>query len=138
MSKVGKVPVTIPKGVKVDLKDNQITITGPKGNLTQEIHKDIDVKVEDDSIVVTRSTDQREHRSLHGLIRALIQNMVIGVSEGYTTTLELIGVGYRAEMKGKILEVNVGYSHPILVRAPDEVELSVIPKENKILIFRDG
>jgi len=134
MSKIGKMPVTIPKGVTVNVKDGEIEVSGPNGKLVQELHSDISVKVENDAVVVTRATDQKLHRSLHGLTRALIQNMVTGVSEGFKMELEMIGVGYRAEMKGKLLELSLGFSHPILVRAPDELKLEVLPKENKIIV----
>jgi len=134
MSKIGKLPVKIPKGVKVALADAMIEVTGPKGKLTQPIHKDIGVKVENDSIIVTRPSDLKPHKSLHGLTRALIQNMMIGVTEGYTLELQIVGVGYRAELKGKLLELNLGYSHPIVLRPPDGILLNVIPKENRIII----
>lgn len=134
MSKIGKQPVKIPSGVKVDIKGSHINITGPKGTLTRDIHPDINVAIEDNEIVVTRPTDNRNHRSLHGLTRALIQNMVTGVNKGYTITLEIIGIGYRAEMTGKLLTLYVGYSHPVVFRAPEGVSLDVIPKENKIIV----
>ena len=134
MSKIGKLPVKIPKGVTVQLNGSQIDVSGPNGKLNRILHDDMIVKVEEDSVVVTRPTDQKLHRSLHGLTRALIQNMVTGVSEGYKIELEMIGVGYRAEMKGKLLELNLGFSHPIILRAPDDVKLEVLPKENKIIV----
>ncbi|MFH2037454.1 MAG: 50S ribosomal protein L6 [Candidatus Zixiibacteriota bacterium] len=134
MSKVGKLPIVIPKGVKVEMADSKIKVTGPKGELTQEIRSEIAVAIEEKQVVVTRSSDHRTHRSLHGLTRSLINNMVIGVSKGYTKTLEMIGVGYRAEAKGKVLELYLGFSHPIVVRPPDGVECSVIPKESKIIV----
>lgn len=134
MSKVGKLPVAIPKGVKIDLKETRINITGPKGTLSQDIHKDMNVKVEDDTIVVTRPSDNKQHRSLHGLTRVLIQNMVTGVTEGYSKTLQLVGVGYRSEKQGKLLVLHLGFSHPILFRPPEGVEIDVNPKENTITI----
>ena len=134
MSKVGKVPVQLPDKVKAELKDRNLTVTGPKGNLSLQVHKAMIVDIQDTQIVVTRSSDHRIHRSLHGLTRALIQNMVTGVSDGFKKTLEMVGVGYRAEVKGKILEVHVGYSHPIIMCPPEGVSLEVIPKENKIII----
>jgi large subunit ribosomal protein L6 len=134
MSKIGKQPVKIPSGVKVDIKGDSINIIGPKGNLSQTIHKDIKVTVEDTNIVVTRSTDNRAHRSLHGLSRALIQNMVIGVTKGYSKTLEIVGIGYRAEMTGKLLTLNLGYSHSIVFRPAEGVKLEVQAKENRIVV----
>ncbi len=135
MSKIGKLPVQIPKGVKVDLKDgNQIDINGPKGNLSRRLHKDMKINIDSETITVERPTDSRNHKALHGLTRTLIYNMVTGVSDGYSKTLELVGVGYRAEMKGKLLEMHLGLSHPVLVGPPESVEISVIPKENKIIV----
>ena len=134
MSKVGKLPVVIPKGVKVDLKKAQINVTGPKGTLSQELHKDMIVKVEGESVVVARPSDNKQHRSLHGLTRVLIQNMVVGVTDGYSKTLQLIGVGYRAELKGKLLMLYLGYSPPILFRPPEGIDIKVNPKENTITI----
>jgi len=135
MSKVGRLPVKIPDGVKIDLQDSKIIASGPKGTLEQDIHKDIEVKVENGSIVVSRPTDNRLHRSLHGLTRALIQNMVTGVTSGFEKTLEMVGIGYRAELKGKLLELNLGYSHSILLRPPEGVDIQVVPKENKIKVL---
>jgi len=134
MSKIGKLPVKIPSGVKVELKDNDINVTGPKGSLSRTLHKEINVAVENDSIVVTRPSDNRLHRSLHGLTRALIQNMVTGVTEGYTRTLIMVGIGYRAEMTGKLLTMYLGYSHPIVFRPPDGVNIEVRPKESKVIV----
>lgn len=134
MSKVGKLPVIIPKGVKVDLGDSRISVNGPKGSLNRVLHEKVNVKIEGDSIVVTRPSDIKSHRSLHGLTRALIQNMVTGVTDGFTKTLELVGVGYRAEVKDKLLELNIGKSHPILLRPPEGISISVERKGNKILV----
>jgi large subunit ribosomal protein L6 len=134
MSKVGKLPIDIPDGVKVDLTDSEINVTGPKGSLKRELHDCIDVKIEGSRIIVSRSSDHRSHRSLHGLTRALINNMVVGVSEGFTKTLELVGVGYRSENKGTLLELHLGFSHPIVLRPPEGVECKSIPKENKIVV----
>lgn len=134
MSKIGKKPVVIPSGVKVDIKGEQLTITGPKGNLSRQIHKDMNIAFENDLIVVTRPSDNKKHRSLHGLTRALIQNMVTGVTDGFKITLELNGIGYRAAMKGKLLELNLGFSHSIMFRAAEGVDLEVVPKINKIIV----
>lgn len=134
MSKIGKLPVKIPEGVKIDLSDSAIAVSGPKGKLTQAIRKEINVNVEDDAVIVTRSSNQKFHKSLHGLTRALIQNMVTGVTEGFKIELQMVGIGYRAEMKGKVLELNVGYSHPVLLRPPEGISLEVLFKESKIIV----
>ncbi|UCD93555.1 MAG: 50S ribosomal protein L6 [Candidatus Zixiibacteriota bacterium] len=134
MSKVGKLPVKIPKGIKVDIDETGISVAGPKGTLSQPLRSEINVRVEDDAVVVSRSSEQRFHRSLHGLTRALIQNMVTGVSEGFARELEMVGIGYRAEMKGKVLELNLGYSHPVVFRPPEGVAIEVLHRENKIVV----
>lgn len=134
MSKIGNMPVQVPKGVELKISGHSLKVKGPKGELAQDFHESLEIVQEENVIVVKRSSDDRITRSLHGLTRALIQNMVTGVTDGYSKTLELVGVGYRAEMQGKLLVLSVGYSHPILFRAPDGVNLEVIPKENKIVI----
>lgn len=134
MSRIGKKPVTIPTGVKIKQDGLSLTIEGPKGTLVRKFHKDITITVNDDNVTVTRSSDLGFYRGLHGLTRALIQNMVIGVTEGYVKKLEMIGVGYRGEMKGKNLILNLGYSHPILVKPPDEITLEYTPKVNIITV----
>jgi ribosomal protein L6P/L9E len=118
VSRVGRKPITIAKGVKVQAKDHHVTITGPKGELTADVHPDIAMDINENQITLSRSSDMKEQRALHGLWRALLQNMVKGVTEGYTKKLELVGVGYRAELKGKKLQLAVGYSHPILFDPP--------------------
>jgi large subunit ribosomal protein L6 len=132
MSRVGKKPIPIPNKVKVEINGCDLTVTGPKGSLTQVIHPDITAAVQDNTVVVARSSDLKKYRALHGLTRALINNMVVGVTEGYTRQLEIIGVGYRAEMRAKNLVLHLGYAHPIVFSPPDEVVLTVMPKENKI------
>ena len=134
MSRVGKQPIPIPSGAKVQIDGRTVTVTGPKGSLTHEIHRDISATMEGNEIVVTRPNDVKRVRALHGLTRALLNNMVVGVTEGFKRELNIIGVGYRAEMKGKHMVVHVGYSHPIVVSPPDGVTLSCEPKENKIFI----
>lgn len=134
MSRVGKAPVVIPDKTKVDISGKHIKIAGPKGTLERDIHPDMTMAVDGSSVVVTRPSDQKKHRALHGLTRALIANMVEGVSEGFQRDLKIIGVGYRAEIKGKKLVLYLGYSHPILFEAPEGVGLEVIPKENKIIV----
>lgn len=113
MSRIGKAPVNLPKGVTVDIKGSHVTVKGPKGTLSQTMPPEMKVEVDDGVARVERPSDMRHHRSLHGLTRALLNNMVLGVSEGFSKTLLIEGVGYRAEMKGKTLVLNVGYSHPV-------------------------
>jgi len=132
MSRVGKKPIPIPDKVKVDINGSNVTVTGPKGSLARAIPLEITAAIEDNTVVVTRSSDLKKCRALHGLTRALINNMVIGVTEGFKRQLVLVGVGYRAEMRGKNLVLYLGYSHPTVFSPPDDISLSVIPKENKI------
>lgn len=134
MSRVGKNPIPIPDKTKVEIKGKLVSVTGPKGTLTREIHPDITAALEDNQVIVTRPSDQKKHRSLHGLTRALLNNMVLGVSVGFKKELQIIGVGYRVEEKGKNLIIHVGFSHPVLVSAPEGVKLSALPKENKIIV----
>ena len=125
MSRIGILPIDIPAGVTVEVdKDNLITVKGPKGELTQNVDKAITVKVEENQVDVSRSTEQKDHRAKHGLYRSLISNMVLGVYEGYTIQQELVGVGYRAEVKnGNRLELALGFSHDIVMQMPDEVKV---------------
>ena len=134
MSRVGKAPVQVPNKVKVKVDGRTITVTGPKGELKHEVHPDITVAMQGSEVVVTRSGELKKHRALHGLTRALINNMVIGVLEGYKTELEMIGVGYRAESKGKILIMHLGYSHPIFFIPPAGITVSLPPKTNMIVV----
>ena len=131
MSRIGKPPIEIPAGVTVKIDGNKVTVKGPKGELTQEIHSDINVKVEDNHIIVTRPTDDREHRAQHGLYRALIHNMVVGVSTGYRKEMELVGVGYRATSQGQVLELALGFSHAIFIKLPPEVKVEAKTERNK-------
>ncbi len=122
MSRIGKLPIKLPQGVTVNISnDNVVTVKGPKGELQQKVDTDITVKIEDAEVVCERPTDQKRHKALHGLYRSLINNMVIGVSDGYTVQQELVGVGYRAEAKGQVLELSLGYSHDIHMMMPAEV-----------------
>ncbi len=131
MSRIGKAPIAIPAGVKVEVKDNLVTVKGPKGELSQEINPDIKVAEEDGHIIVTRPDDEREHRAMHGLYRALIHNMVVGVSEGYKKEMELVGVGYRATATGQVLELSLGYSHAIYIKLPKEIKVEAKSERNK-------
>lgn len=124
MSRIGKNPVTIPSGVTINVSDNTIKVKGAKGELSRTIDSRISVKEEDGKLVFERSNEEKQTRAMHGLYRALVQNMVQGVSEGYKTQLELVGVGYKAEAKGQILELNLGYSHNIFMQIPKEVSVS--------------
>jgi large subunit ribosomal protein L6 len=124
MSRIGKLPVNLPKGVTVSISDtNEISVKGPLGELKQNINKDLKVEVVDSTIIINRPSDSKIHKSLHGLYRALIANMVTGVSQGYKKELELVGVGYRAEAKGQQLEMSLGFSHDIILQVPDEVKV---------------
>ena len=137
MSRVGKAPIELPKGVEVKVsKGNLITVKGPKGELVQQIDPDIKVEVEDGQLLVTRPTDQKRHRSLHGLSRALVNNMVEGVSNGFVKELELVGVGYRAQNTGQLLELTVGYSHPIYFAIPGEVQIEARMEKGKNPVIR--
>ena len=122
MSRVGRLPIAIPAGVTVTVTpDNVVTVKGPKGELTKAMVKNINIAIEDNQVVVTRPSDIKEHRALHGLTRALINNMVIGVTNGFSKTLQLVGVGYRATAKGKGLTLNLGFSHPVEIDAVDGI-----------------
>jgi large subunit ribosomal protein L6 len=124
MSRIGKLPVTLPKGVTVDISDaNVVSVKGPLGQLSQTVDKDLKVEQVGNEIIVSRPSDSKNHKSLHGLYRALIANMVVGVSEGYKKNLELVGVGYRAEAKGQNLEMSLGFSHEVIIQLPDEVKV---------------
>lgn len=134
MSRVGKAPIIIPVGVKIDIADNQVTAIGPKGQLSVKAHADLKLILQDNRLQVQRVSDSKMHRSLHGLTRTLIANIIEGVTKGYEKRLEIIGVGYRAEMKGKNLVLTLGFSHPILFIPPDEIQLSV--EGNTIIVVR--
>lgn len=127
MSRIGILPINIPQGVTVEVADdNVVKVKGPKGELTQKVHLDLGVKVEDNQVKLSRPTEQKRHKSMHGLYRSLIFNMVKGVSEGYEIKQELVGVGYRAEAKGQILELSIGYSHDIHIMLPKEISVSAV------------
>lgn len=127
MSRIGKSPIVLPAGVEVKVnKDNSVVVKGPKGELTQQVDPVIKVTVEENSIVLERPTDQKPHKAMHGLYRSLINNMVVGVSEGYTTKQELVGVGYRATSNGQILELALGYSHLIHMEIAPEVKVEAV------------
>ena len=131
MSRIGKAPIELPAKVEVSVKDNVVTVKGPKGTLSQEINPNIKVEVADGHVHVTRPNDERENRAMHGLYRALIHNMVVGVSEGYKKEMELVGVGYRASATGQVLELSLGYSHAIFIKLPQEVKVEAKSERNK-------
>lgn len=128
MSRIGILPIEIPAGVTIEVdQENLVTVRGPKGELTQQVDKNITVKVEGNQVNISRSTEEKDHKSKHGLYRSLVNNMVVGVSEGYTIKQELVGVGYRAEVKnGDRLELSLGFSHDIIMRMPPEVKVEAV------------
>ena len=132
MSRIGKLPISIPAGVSIVVSnDNLVTVKGPKGELTQQVNPDIKINVEGNVATVTRPTDEKEHRALHGLYRSLLSNMIVGVSEGYRKELELVGVGYRASNTGQLLELSLGYTHAIYLQLPKEIVLETKSERNK-------
>lgn len=134
MSRVGRLPIAIPNGVTVTVTpENVVTVKGPKGQLEKAMHKDIQITVQGNEVVVTRPSDNKDHRALHGLTRALLNNMVKGVSEGYQKTLELVGVGYRAQLQGKKLVMNLGYSHPVEIEPVEGVTFET-PVATKVVV----
>ena len=133
MSRIGRQPIPVPSGVTVAIEPESVSVKGLKGELMERINRDISVTQEGDVLVVTRPTDRGEHRALHGLTRTLVANMVLGVTTGYEKRLEIQGVGYRAQLKGKDLELAVGYSHPVLIKAPDGIEFEV-PQPTRITV----
>ena len=134
MSRVGKKPIPIPEKTKVDIKDKLVSVEGPKGKLQREIHPAMSAKIEGSDVLIERPSDAKTHRALHGLTRALVNNMVVGCSEGFRRELHIIGVGYRDETRDKALVLYLGYSHPIAFIPPEGVDVQVIPKENKIIV----
>ena len=131
MSRIGKSPVTFPSGVEVKVDGNVITVKGPKGELTQEFDSCVGVNIEGDTVTFTRESDAPSHRAKHGLYRALVQNMVVGVSEGFKKELEVVGVGYRANVSGQRLELALGFSHPVVIELPKEIKVSAVSEKGK-------
>ena len=125
MSRIGLMPVPLPKGVTVNIEGSTVQVKGPKGELVRTLNSEMQIKLEDNRLLVERPTDQRRHRALHGLTRSLLNNMVLGVSQGFTRRLEIEGVGYRAEIQGKNLVLNVGFSHPVVVEPPPGISFEV-------------
>jgi large subunit ribosomal protein L6 len=133
MSRIGKQPIPIPDGVTVTIEADRVAVKGPKGELSERIPRDIEVLQEDGELVVRRPTDRGEHRALHGLTRSLVANMVTGVTDGYAKTLEIQGVGYRAQKRGSDLELALGFSHPVPIKAPEGIEFDV-PAPTRIVV----
>ena len=131
MSRIGKLPIAIPAGVTVTQKDNVVTVKGPKGELSQYVNPLITVTVEGNEVIVSRSSDEKQERAFHGLYRALINNMVVGVSEGYKAELELVGVGYRVSNTGNVMELALGFTHPIFMVLPSEIKVETKTERNK-------
>jgi large subunit ribosomal protein L6 len=133
MSRIGRQPITVPAGVSISIEPELVTVNGPRGELSERINREIEVEHNDDQLVVKRPTDRGEHRALHGLTRSLIANMVQGVTEGFEKRLEIQGVGYRAQLRGRDLELALGYSHPVSIKAPDGIEFEV-PQPTRIIV----
>ncbi len=133
MSRIGKSPIDLPSGVEVKVSGNVVSVKGPKGTLTQEIQPSMSVDIDDGTVTVSRENDERQVRALHGLTRSLINNMVIGVTDGYSKELTAVGVGYRAALKGNTLELQVGFSHPVSIEAPEGIAFDV-PEPTKIIV----
>ncbi len=133
MSRIGRKPIPVPDGVTITIEPELVTVKGPKGELSERINRDITVAQDDGVLTVTRPTDRGEHRALHGLTRSLVANMVEGVTTGYVKSLDIQGVGYRAALKGKNLELALGYSHPVPIEAPDGIEFEV-PQPTKVIV----
>src|SRR5213596_4355677 len=133
MSRIGRKPVALPKGVTAQIDGHKITVKGPKGEISRTLHEDMNVALEDSTVVVKRPSEEAQHKALHGLTRTLVANMVQGVTEGFSKTLEIQGVGYRAQLKGKDLELALGYSHPVPVKAPDGIEFEV-PQPTRVIV----
>ncbi|GAB3198890.1 large subunit ribosomal protein L6 [Pontibacter aydingkolensis] len=132
MSRIGKLPISLPNNIEVSVaNDNVVTVKGPKGSLSTAVDKDIIVKQEENQIIVERPTEQKRHKAMHGLYRSLINNMVVGVSEGYKEQLELVGVGYKATVQGDVLELALGYSHNIFMTMPSEVSATAVTEKGK-------
>jgi large subunit ribosomal protein L6 len=133
MSRIGRKPIQIPDGVEIDVQPGAVSVKGPKGELEQNVNRDMTVAIDDGTLTVSRPTDRGDHRALHGLTRSLIANMVEGVTDGFERRLEIQGVGYRANLKGKNLEMALGYSHPVSIEAPEGIEFEV-PQPTRIVI----
>ena len=134
MSRIGKLPITVPAGVTVTVDENNlVTVKGPKGTLSQQVNPDITLKQEGNILTLERPTDSKPHKAMHGLYRALVHNMVVGVTDGFTKTLEMVGTGYRASVEGKTLTINIGFSHPVILEAEENISYET-PVQTKIVV----
>jgi large subunit ribosomal protein L6 len=133
MSRIGKQPIPVPSGVELTIEPELVRVKGPKGELQERVSRDMKIEQEDGQILVTRPSDRRDHRALHGLTRSLVANMVTGVTDGFEKRLEIQGVGYRAALRGNDIELSVGYSHPVTIEAPADVEFEV-PQPTRIVV----
>ena len=133
MSRIGKAPISVPSGVEVSIAGRTVSVKGPKGNLSREIPGDIVVRKEENTLLVERPNDERNNRALHGLTRTLVNNMVVGVTDGFTKELEIVGVGYRAEAQGQNLRLALGFSHPVIVEAPAGISFE-IPAQTRVIV----
>ena len=131
MSRIGKNPITVPSGVELSIQGNVVSVKGPKGELTQEVDENLGLEFADNVLTLTRPNDEKDTRAKHGLYRALIQNMVVGVTEGYTIQLQMVGVGFRAASQGQQLNLSLGYSHPIILELPSEVKVAAETKKGE-------
>ena len=137
MSRIGKAPISIPAGIEINVsKSNLVTVKGPKGELTQQVNPDLKLEIEDGVLTLARPTEQKRHKAMHGLYRSLISNMVEGVNNGYTRELELYGVGFRAANNGQLLELSLGYSHPVHFLLPEEIKLETEMEKGKAPLVR--
>jgi len=134
VSRVGRQPIPLPEGVQVDVQGSNVAVKGPRGQLDRTFHPDMKIELKDDQLIVSRPTDQRQHRALHGLTRSLLSNMVVGVTEGFRKELEIQGVGYRAELAGPNLIMHLGYSHPIELEPPSDVVFDFEPRSKVIVV----
>jgi len=135
VSRIGRMPISLPEGVRVEIQGVQVTVTGPKGSLSREFHPDMEIVLEDGHLIVRRQTDQRHHRALHGLTRALLNNMVIGVTQGFQKQLEIQGVGYRVDLQGDgSLMLQLGFSHPVRIAPPEGIQFAVEPRSKVITV----
>ena len=134
MSRIGKMPITVPAGVTVNVDENNlVTVKGPKGTLSQQVNPDITLKQEGNVLTLERPTDSKPHKAMHGLYRALVHNMVVGVTDGFSKTLEMVGTGYRASVEGKTLTINIGFSHPVVLEAPEGITYET-PNQTTIVV----
>ena len=134
MSRIGRMPITVPAGVTVNVDENNfVTVKGPKGTLTQQVNPDIKLKQEGNILTLERPTDSKPHKAMHGLYRALVHNMVVGVTDGFSKTLEMVGTGYRASVEGKKLTINIGFSHPVVLEAPEGI-IYETPNQTTIVV----